>query len=180
MRVAFEKCRLLPKHDEAVVVDPGTIPMSEPLAYLLTWTTYGTWLPGDDRGWVKEHEGFQPPNWKIEHEANRKLSESPCILGYEERQLVEATIRRHCEFRGWTLLAASCRTNHVHAVVAAPVAPDVVMSQLKTWCTRRLKERQNERKANVRLNWWTESGSKRFLNDEASLEAAVIYVSEGQ
>ena len=22
----------------------------EPLAYLLTWTTYGTWLPGDERG----------------------------------------------------------------------------------------------------------------------------------
>jgi hypothetical protein len=22
----------------------------EPLAYFLTWTTYGTWLPGDERG----------------------------------------------------------------------------------------------------------------------------------
>jgi hypothetical protein len=24
-----------------------------PIAYHLTWTTYGTWLPGDSRGWVQ-------------------------------------------------------------------------------------------------------------------------------
>ena len=29
--------------------------MSEPLASLLIWTTYGTWLPGDERGSV---DGF--------------------------------------------------------------------------------------------------------------------------
>ena len=31
---------------------PNEPPMPEPLAYYLTWTTYGTWLPGDERGWV--------------------------------------------------------------------------------------------------------------------------------
>ena len=25
--------------------------MSWPLAYHITWTTYGSWLPGDPRGW---------------------------------------------------------------------------------------------------------------------------------
>ena len=29
--------------------------MDEPLAYFLTWTTYGTWLPGDGRGWVEKN-----------------------------------------------------------------------------------------------------------------------------
>jgi hypothetical protein len=24
---------------------------SGPMAFFLTWTTYGSWLPGDDRGW---------------------------------------------------------------------------------------------------------------------------------
>src|SRR3990172_10721 len=27
--------------------------MSEPIAYFLTWTSYGTWLSGDPRGWVR-------------------------------------------------------------------------------------------------------------------------------
>src|SRR5689334_6247488 len=122
--------------------DPGTVPMADPLAYFLTWTTYGTWLPGDDRGWVKKSKGFQPPDHKIEHEARRKLRESPLTLNPKQRQPVETTIRQHCAIRGWELMAVACRTNHVHVVVSAPVAPDIVMSQLKAWCTRNLKEYQ--------------------------------------
>jgi hypothetical protein len=34
--------------------------MSKPLAYFISWTTYGSWLPGDERGWVeKGTEGIQ-------------------------------------------------------------------------------------------------------------------------
>jgi hypothetical protein len=32
----------------------------------------------------------------------------------------------------------------------------------------------------IRENWWTERGSQRFLNDTASLEAAILYVRDGQ
>ena len=37
-------------------------PLPEPLAYFLTWTTYGTWLPGDDRGWTDSKLGWQAPD----------------------------------------------------------------------------------------------------------------------
>ena len=160
--------------------DAGSVPMSDPIGYFLTWTTYGTWLPGDDRGWVKEGQGFQLPNWRIEHEARRKLSESPCVLDEQERRLVEDTIRCHCEFRKWSLHAVNCRTNHVHVVVSAATSAGAVMSQLKAWCTRRLNEHRKAKSDVCRENWWTEGGSKRFLNDETSLEAAVVYVAEGQ
>jgi hypothetical protein len=30
--------------------------MDDPIGYFLTWVTYGTWLPGDARGWV-EYQG---------------------------------------------------------------------------------------------------------------------------
>ena len=37
--------------------------MPAPLAYLITWTTYGTWLPGDQRGWVEDGTfGIQAPD----------------------------------------------------------------------------------------------------------------------
>ena len=29
----------------------------EPIAYFITWTTYGTWLPGDERGWSRKGDG---------------------------------------------------------------------------------------------------------------------------
>ncbi|MDA1049536.1 MAG: hypothetical protein O3C40_03530 [Planctomycetota bacterium] len=34
--------------------DPGSIPLDDSLALFLTWTTYGSWLPGDERGWVEK------------------------------------------------------------------------------------------------------------------------------
>ena len=36
-------------------------PLPEPLADFLTWPTYGTWLPGDRRGWVEYRHGWQLP-----------------------------------------------------------------------------------------------------------------------
>jgi hypothetical protein len=32
----------------------------------------------------------------------------------------------------------------------------------------------------VRVNWWTERGSERWLNDEASLAEAIRYVRDCQ
>jgi REP element-mobilizing transposase RayT len=80
------------------------------------------------------------------------------------------------------LHAVNCRTNHLHVVVTAPGDPKKVRSQFKAWCTRALKrlaQRQGE-DATIRENWWAERGSQRYINDEASLEAAVIYVRDGQ
>jgi REP element-mobilizing transposase RayT len=33
--------------------------MQDPIGYFLTWVTYGTWLPGDARGWVEFQKGWQ-------------------------------------------------------------------------------------------------------------------------
>ena len=41
----------------------STFNTGEPLAYFLTWTTYGTWLPGDERGWNRKvNPKSIPPN----------------------------------------------------------------------------------------------------------------------
>jgi hypothetical protein len=32
------------------------------IAYFSTWTTYGTWLPGDSRCWFERGKGFQTPD----------------------------------------------------------------------------------------------------------------------
>ena len=149
--------------------------MSDPLAYLITWTTHGTWLPGDRRGWVtKQKPGIQAYDEVMEAIAERSLTDSPVILGPRQREIVEQTIRRHCDIRAWTLHALNVRSNHVHMVVTAPDAPETVMVQLKAWCSRRLNEADGRRK------WWTEHGSTKWINDEAYLANAIRYVLEGQ
>jgi REP element-mobilizing transposase RayT len=161
---------------------PNEPPMPEPVAYFLTWTTYGTWLPGDERGWVRHGKGYQMPDPVIKSVAESRLTESVCSLNVQQREVVENTISRHCKIRGWQLHAVSCRSNHVHVVVTADRKPEDVRNQLKAWCTRKLKELQRSSKPNdqVREKWWAEKGSRRYIGDEESLEAVVAYVLDAQ
>ncbi len=92
----------------------------EPLAYFLTWTTYGTWLPGDDRGWRRKGEPeVQPPNPLMVEMARSPMKEKEFTLSHEHRRLVERTIRRHGELRRWAPHAVNARTSQIHVVVTA-------------------------------------------------------------
>jgi REP element-mobilizing transposase RayT len=161
---------------------PHEPPLPDPLAYFITWGTYGTWLPGDERGWVEYHRGWQFPDPVRRLEASAIMTEDACRLDPQQREAVHQQIAETCRHRGWQLHAVNCRTNHLHVVVTAPVDPKVVRSQLKAWCTRKLKSLAGalDPAATVRENWWAERGSQRYLNDEVSLEAAIIYVRDGQ
>lgn len=147
----------------------------EAIAYFITWTTYGTWLPGDQRGWWRKGE-LQSPNELFRKMAAAKMKETGFTLSPDERNSVEETVARHCHVRGWTLHAVNARTNHVHVVVTAPsYAPNRVREQFKAWCTRRLKSIISNRD-----RFWTEGGSCRWINHDDDLEAAVIYVNDTQ
>ena len=67
-------------------------PLPEPLAYFLTWPTYGTWLPGDERGWVEYRHGWQLPDPARKREAQARLTDDACLLDQDQRRLVELTI----------------------------------------------------------------------------------------
>jgi REP element-mobilizing transposase RayT len=159
--------------------DPNAPPLPEPLAYFLTWTTYGTWLPGDERGWVRRPGTFEPPNTNLKRIARQLQSETSLILSVDQRHVVENTIREHCQVRGWHLWIVRALSNHVHVVVTAnSYNPHTVMDQFKAWCTRKLKTASAA--GSQRKNWWTERGSTRYINDDESLEAAIIYVRDFQ
>ncbi len=147
----------------------------EPIAYFITWTTYGTWLPGDERGWWRKgehHEG----NTLFCEMASADMKAPAFILSPELRPIVEETIARHCEIRSWPLHTVAARSNHVHVVVTAPgYRPERVRDQFKAWCARTLKP-----ECPGRERFWTEGGSCRWINDEDDLHAVIVYVKEGQ
>ncbi len=151
--------------------------MADPIGYFLTWATYGTWLPGDSRGWVDYQHGWQLPDPILELEAAARMSEDACRLNGPQRNAVEAQIAETCRHRGWHLHAVNCRTNHAHVVVSAPdTRPKKIRADLKAWATRCLKEQFDAQ----RDNWWADRGSIRWLWDEDDLEGAIGYVTEGQ
>ena len=160
--------------------------MSKPLAYLISWTTYGTWLQGDERGWVESGTpGIRPPDPIRKEDAAERMTDAIVVLSSQQRHLVEDTIRKHCEIRRWQLHAVNARTNHVHVVATADVAPEVVMSQLKAWCSRQLSEQAGlvaaqEGNRNGLKKWWTQHGSTKWINDQQYLHNAIKYVLERQ
>src|SRR4051794_40332841 len=118
--------------------------MDEPIAYFLTWPTYGTWLPGDERGWIEFRHGWQLPAPARMLESRGKMTENACLLTAAERSIVEKQVRETCEHRGWKLYAVTCRSNHMHVVIGAPLTtPQKIRVDIKAWCTRRLKEQSN-------------------------------------
>lgn len=152
-----------------------TLSTSEPIAYFLTWSSYGTWLPGDERGsW---HQGkWIPPSGLFREMARMEMKEAPFTLSGNDPDTVEATVARHCAIRGWLHHAVKARTNHVHVIVtASEYLPETVRDQLKAWCTRTLKPSYPGRK-----RFWTEGGSCRWINRTDDLIAAIQYVNEAQ
>jgi REP element-mobilizing transposase RayT len=151
------------------------------IAIFSTWTTYGTWLPGDERGWYQRGRGLQGPDARLRFEAALRLTEAAITLDPDQRRLVEQTVAAHCAIRSWLLHAVNCRSNHVHVVVTAAVRKiELPREQFKAWCTRRLKEREQSAASAVRESWWTERGWDEYIDDEEALAIVIAYVREGQ
>lgn len=158
-------------------VASGEPSMQDPLAFFITWPTYGTWLPGDQRGWVEYHHGWRLPSSDLEKLCKTKMTESQCLLSVAEREIVVAQVSETCDYRGWQLFAVDCRSNHAHIVIGvSDTNPKKIRIDIKAWCTRRLKEKSNPN----RRNWWAERGSIRWIWNRQSLVKVVEYVGLAQ
>ena len=153
-----------------------------PLAYLITFRTYGTWLPGDERGSVdREHrrsgQPYLPPDQRVAAKASQRLLQAPIELSSEQRSVVETSVRAVCLHRGWHLQGIAARANHVHVVVSAQETPERVMNAFKSWGTRMMIEAGLvEPGAKV----WARHGSTRYLWKPDSVANACRYVLEHQ
>jgi len=151
--------------------------MNDFVTVMFTWTTYGTWLPGDARGWEKRINGAQMPSEALEEWCRSKMSGEAVLLRPHDRNSVEMACQSHCEFRKWKLLAVNARTNHAHVVAVVDVAPEKARDQLKANSTQWLRRQLQPL---IRNRTWTRGGDCDVLETEDAVTAAVRYVVEGQ
>jgi len=151
--------------------------MNDTIAIFITWTTYGTWMPGDARGWRKRKRGNQLPNELLAEWCRKQMKGEAVLLEQHDRDTVEQACQAHCDHRGWHLFAVNARTNHVHVVVAADTSPQKVRDQLKANCTGELR-RQDQPLVAERT--WTRGGDCEILDLEDDIESAVEYTLEAQ
>jgi REP element-mobilizing transposase RayT len=154
-----------------------------PLAYLLTFRTFGTWLHGDVRWSVNrsprsaKESRLIPPNKPLHDAMVEEMDQPPFILSAPQRKTVEAAIAEVCQNRGYGLKAVNARTNHTHSVVAAQVKPERIVNSFKAYSTRKLRD-VGLVKPEVKI--WARGRSRRYLWKPRNVIAAIDYVLYSQ
>lgn len=155
-----------------------------PIAYLLTFRTFGTWLHGDQRDSIQRT--FRDarrvtmrlePNVPLEEKMRSEMKREPVTLNISQREIVDRAIREVCSHRDYLLRALNVRTNHAHVVVSKAVRPERIVSDFKAYATRRLRE---ELEFADGLKIWSRGASTRYLWKPRHVLAAVDYVLYSQ
>ena len=105
------------------------------------------------------------------------MPQAPYRLDRDSRAAVLAALRGHCVHRGWPLLAAHVRTNHVHVIVEAEVRPERVINEFKSYASRELNRLDRDGRDRKR---WARHGSTRWLWKDQDVQKAMRYVIEEQ
>lgn len=143
--------------------------------WLLTHTTYGTWLPGDPRGSVTSVRDLRPGDEqslsRFEHDlpgepwedeipglyrsAREQMRGAPTYLDREKAEAVLAQLQETAGYRGWTLRAVAILPNHLHVVVqvAGDPQPGKILADFKAYASRALNRRYGRLPSQT---WWTE------------------------
>jgi len=144
--------------------------MSRTHGDMVTWTTYGTWLQGDERGFVKNgrilggNKGLEQANKERRRGDKVKLKKA-------EREVARRAMLAEGERIGEKILALSVWSNHVHMVIREGGKPiGKVVSRLKSAAYYALRER------GIDGRMWTRGYDKRFCFDERTLKDRVTYV----
>ena len=152
------------------------------MRYFLTFTCYGTRLHGDESGSVDRRHNLvgsqllEPDAQRVRAERCQMLQD-PYVLDEAGRAVVLAAIQRHCAYRGWNLLAAHVRSNHVHTIVEAETRPERIMNELKSYASRELNRLTSEGPDRKR---WVRHGSTRWLWNDEDVRHALQYVIDEQ
>ena len=144
--------------------------MKKMLGYMLTWTTYGSWLQGDERGYVKNgkvlgvNTGLRQANTLVQKAKTVKLNQ-------KEQKIVRSAILSEAESLDQKIYAIAICSIHVH-IVSNPIAKPIskVLSHYKN--AARLALEANGFVGKL----WTKGYDKRYCFNGDGLKSKIDYV----
>ena len=101
------------------------------------------------------------------------MDQLPYTLDLARRDLVLQAIQCVCAHRGWKLLAAHVRSNHVHTVVEAEARPERIRNDSKGYANRHPSRMGLDEPGRKR---WARHGGTRWLWKVPHVSAAIQYV----
>jgi REP element-mobilizing transposase RayT len=138
---------------------------------MITFTTYGTWLQGDERGFVKDGKTYAA-NQSLADSNKQKLAENPVKLSKNNRAIAAKSIFEKANRIDQKILALAVCSNHVHIVVDyVPIPMGKIVSYYKNAAQISL------RKAGLAGRISTKGFDKRYCFDEQALKSRIDYVN---
>ena len=140
------------------------------IAYMLTWTTYGTWLQGDERGYCKDGETFGA-NPNLYRSNYSDLKHKPVHLSNCQRDVVKEGICQEAKRICQHVYALTVESNHVHLILKnSKDSIESAAHRYKRTATHVL------RKMGVQGKVWTKGYDKRYCFNQDDLDIRVQYV----
>jgi REP element-mobilizing transposase RayT len=157
-------------------------------AIFVTWTCYGTWLPGDPRGYVSDT--FAPDATRT---VKRNIPGTPITANDKHTRAIAKSRQKHptiwlnrnqadvaarglldaASERTWCIRRAAVMANHVHVLVMdCPPEGSAVRRILKGVSQAKLSDAHGKPK-----KWWTRGGSNRKRIGESAILATERYIA---
>ncbi|MCC7145488.1 MAG: transposase [Phycisphaeraceae bacterium] len=136
---------------------------------MVTTTTYGTWLPGDLRGYVNDGQ-ILPGDPRLLTFARQQLARKPVFLSHPEQMILKKTLAEATKEFGYWLSDACIDTWHLHWILAHHDEVTKMVGRLKT----------RMRQALTRGRIWTEGYCHRQLTTEHDIQTARRYIANHQ
>ena len=144
--------------------------MSGMIAFMATWTTYGTWLQGNKKGYVKNGKILEA-NSQLEQSNRESLKHEEIKIPKRLREAVKNAIIREAEQIGHKIHAIAICSNHVHIVVEAiGLKCGYSVGRFKRQATKELRKYGFENKV------WTKGFDKRYCYNQRELDNRIKYV----
>lgn len=143
----------------------GLMVMAEPTATFVTTTSYGSWLPGDARGYVQDGQ-ILPASPTLERHARSILTQQPVLFSHNEQKLLMSAILAACDEFGYRVFDLTIESWHLHWIARHHDAAESMIGRLKN----RMRQRLN------RGRIWTEGYWQRALITEEDLLIARNYI----
>jgi len=139
---------------------------------MITWTTYGTWLQGDKRGYVKDGKILRGNDALLK--SNLKRLKNPATrFGTEHCAIVRHAILKKAQEIRQQIYAIVVCSSHVHIVAERTNEfIEKVVSFYKN--AARLVLRSNDFIGRI----WTKGFDKRFCFNREELEKKIKYVKD--
>ena len=144
--------------------------MGKMIGYMVTWTTYGTWLQGDKRGYVKDGKTLRYNDALLKSNLKR-LKNSAARFDAGHKTIVRDAILEKSQEIHQQIYAIAVYSNHVHVVAGRTNEPiEKVVSYYKN--AARLALRAGGFNGRI----LTKGFDKRFCFNRTQLTNRINYV----